>query len=292
MTQTCVIALERFRTEAAALATLLGGEFLPYRKGIFAEAFAGYHRIVAMMSTGIAIRSIAPLLHDKWDDPCVVAVSPDGRFAVPLTGGHHGGNDLAREIAEKTGAVAVISTATETEGKTSVEGIAQETGQVVLTKDSTRQVNAAILDGEVPVYTIPGPSVALVSPGVSVLLRGGEYLVGIGCRKGTPAEEISDAIDSALSSKGIAGNEVLAYATTVQKFHEPGLHEAVRACGGVLVFVSDAAINEEQPPSPSQATEKLGLTSVAESAALSLSKRKEIILPKTIYGRVTIAIIR
>ena len=51
------------------------------------------------MSMGIVVRKIAPLLDDKWTDPAVVVVSPDFRYAIPLLGGHHGANELAKELA-------------------------------------------------------------------------------------------------------------------------------------------------------------------------------------------------
>ena len=67
--------------------------------------------IVAIMSAGIVLRVLAPLLADKLSEPPVVAVSPDGAFAVPLLGGHRGANRLANAIAEITHGQAAITTA-------------------------------------------------------------------------------------------------------------------------------------------------------------------------------------
>ena len=79
------------------------------------------------MSMGIVVRKIAPLLRDKWTDPAVVVISPDFRYAVPVLGGHHGANDLAKELAG-LGLVPVITTATESRGRDSVESLAERTG--------------------------------------------------------------------------------------------------------------------------------------------------------------------
>ena len=57
--------------------------------------------IVALCAAGILIRALAPLLADKRAEPPVVAVAEDGSVAVPLLGGHHGANELARTIAER-----------------------------------------------------------------------------------------------------------------------------------------------------------------------------------------------
>ena len=67
--------------------------------------------IVGICASGILIRSVAPLLADKREEPPVVAVAEDGSVAVPLIGGHHGANALARAVAELTGGVAAITTA-------------------------------------------------------------------------------------------------------------------------------------------------------------------------------------
>ncbi len=290
MNPTVVLSLGRFEAKGRELADALGADYLAYDHDAFAEAFGRYARIVALMSAGIAVRSVAPLLRDKWVDPCVVVVSPDLRFAVPLVGGHHGANDLARQLAV-LGLIPVVSTATESAGRPSVEGIAREQGCDVLTRDSTRAVNAALLDGDVPVYPVSGPAVVIADPGVSVLVRQGAYVVGIGCRRGVAAEEVRSAIQSALAAAGIAPDEVLAYATTIKKLHERGLAEAVASMEGNLVFVDDDAIYRQEAPSPSRAA-LIGLAGVAEPAALALACRRELVMKKTIYGSVTIAIAR
>ncbi len=64
------------------------------------------------MSAGIAVRGISNLLNDKWTDPCVVVISPDFKFAIPILGGHHGGNDLAKKL-KILDIKPIITTATE-----------------------------------------------------------------------------------------------------------------------------------------------------------------------------------
>ena len=66
MTGTVVIALERFLPDARRIADMLGADTIPYGPDVFREAFCRYRRIVALMSAGIAVRGIAPLLADKW----------------------------------------------------------------------------------------------------------------------------------------------------------------------------------------------------------------------------------
>ena len=290
MTRTAVVALDRFLPDARRIADALGAEVIPYSPDAFQIAFANYRRVVALMSAGIAVRGIAPLLVDKWRDPAVVVVSPDLSHAVPIVGGHHGGNDLARDLAA-LGIEPVITTATETRGLESVEGIAARRGCDIVNRDSTRVVNTAILDAEVPLYAIAGPGIVVAGPGVSILLRKGDYTVGVGCRKGVSAAEVTAAIEQGLHEAGITPDEVLVYATTAKKRREAGLIQAIADLGSNLVFLDNDTINAWEVKTPSRAS-MIGLAGVAEPAALAVSKRKELVLAKQAYGSVTVAIAR
>ena len=63
------------------------------------ELFAAGTPIVGICAAGILIRTLAPLITDKRHEPPVLAVAEDGSTVVPLLGGLHGVNELAREIA-------------------------------------------------------------------------------------------------------------------------------------------------------------------------------------------------
>ncbi|MBW8302153.1 MAG: precorrin-3B C(17)-methyltransferase [Hydrogenophaga sp.] len=80
-------------------------------KAHLAALFSAGRPIVAVMASGTLIRILAPLLADKHTEPAVVAVSEDGASVVPLLGGHHGANDLARTIAAALDAHAAVTTA-------------------------------------------------------------------------------------------------------------------------------------------------------------------------------------
>ncbi|NJR38484.1 MAG: precorrin-3B C(17)-methyltransferase [Leptolyngbyaceae cyanobacterium CSU_1_4] len=63
------------------------------------ELFTQSTPIVGICAAGILIRTLAPLLSDKRQEPPVLAVAEDGSAVVPLLGGLYGVNDLARQIA-------------------------------------------------------------------------------------------------------------------------------------------------------------------------------------------------
>ena len=288
MTDTLVIALFRFLDKANTIAQFLGGEVREYRPDIFSEIFPHTKRIIAIMSMGIVVRRIAPLLKDKWNDPAVVVVSPDLAYAIPLIGGHHGANELAKELSA-LGIRPIITTATESAGRDSVEGVGERCGCDIVNRESTRQVNAAMLDIDVPLFAVKGPGIVIAGPDVSILLKKGEFTVGIGCRKGVKKEEVLDAIRYALAETGVAKDDVLVYATTRKKLNESGLTEAISSLSGNLIFLDDETINAQTGLTSSRAT-KIGLLGVAEPCALAVAKKKDLIMAKKVYGRVTVAI--
>jgi cobalt-precorrin 5A hydrolase len=290
MSDTVVISLARFGPLAEHIAYKLDADLLGYEPDVFCTAFAQYRRIVAVMSAGIVVRKVAPLLVDKWTDPAVVVVSPDMAYAIPVVGGHHGANDLACELAA-LGIQPVITTATETQGLESVEGLATRFGRHVANRDTTREVNAGILDNRTRVYTMQGPAIVLASPGVSFLSRPGIYTVGLGCRLGVTCDEVVTAVRQALDDSGIMPDEVMIYATTEKKIGETGLVQAIEALGGCLIFLDDKTIKVQVPESPSAAG-RIGLPGVAEPAALAVSRKRELVMKKRVSGRVTIAIAR
>ena len=290
MTRTVVIALPRFIENAKRIGSFLDAEVREYTPDTFDQVFCGTERIVALMSMGIVVRKIAPLLRDKWNDPAVVVVSPDFRYAIPLLGGHHGANELVKELLG-LGLCPVITTATESMGRDSVEAIADRAGKAVMNRDSTRSVNAAMLDGDIPVHAVKGPAVVIAGPDVSFLLKKGEYSVGIGCRRGVRQEEVIEAVAAALAEAAIRKEDIMVYATTNKKFDEAGLKDAVSLLSGNLIFLDDDTINAQKKTSPSRAT-RIGLHGVAEPCALAVAKKKELVMQKKVFGRVTVAIAR
>ncbi len=130
------------------------------------------------MACGIAVRQLAPLLKDKWDDPPVVVVDAGVNNAISLCGGHHGANELAKRLA-KTGARPVITTATEVLHRPSVETIADTLDCEIVNRDSTRAVNSYLLRSDLPVINISGPKVVMVDPDVTVLKKKGVRKEGV-----------------------------------------------------------------------------------------------------------------
>jgi cobalt-precorrin 5A hydrolase / cobalt-factor III methyltransferase / precorrin-3B C17-methyltransferase len=98
-----------------------------HRRGSLAETvravWTDVDGLVLVCATGIAVRTIAPLLAGKHADPAIVCVDDAGRWAVALTGGHRGANDLARDVAGLLDAEAVITTASDGAGLPALDAL-------------------------------------------------------------------------------------------------------------------------------------------------------------------------
>ena len=69
--------------------------------------------LIALCAAGIVIRTLAPLLLEKGEEPAVLAVAEDGSAVVPLLGGLGGVNVMAREIGAALNVAAAITTSGE-----------------------------------------------------------------------------------------------------------------------------------------------------------------------------------
>ena len=77
------------------------------------EVFAAGRPLIGICSVGILVRALSGQLADKWAEPPVIAVADDGSAVIPLLGGHRGGNDLARHIADILDVRPAITTASD-----------------------------------------------------------------------------------------------------------------------------------------------------------------------------------
>ena len=76
-----------------------------------------YDAFVFLGAMGICVRTIAPIVNDKHEDPAVVCIDSLGKNVISVLSGHVGGaNHLTREIAALIGAHEVITTQSDNAG--------------------------------------------------------------------------------------------------------------------------------------------------------------------------------
>lgn len=199
---------------------------------------------------GIAVRAVAPHLTDKLHDGPVLVMDEKGAYVIPLLAGHVGGaNEIAVFLGKRVGAVPVITTATDINGKFAVDLFAKENGLYVEKKEGIAMVSAKVLSGKgitMSIETAHGPDneppegveVVAYPPTKSVdvvvtseqkkfdavlVLRAREYVIGLGCKKGKPEEAIAELIADKLRELGINSTQIYALASVDQKREEAGI---------------------------------------------------------------------
>ena len=76
-----------------------------------------YEAFVFIGAMGICVRTIAPYIKDKHEDPAVICIDSMGQHVISVLSGHIGGaNDLTREVAALIGGREVITTQSDNTG--------------------------------------------------------------------------------------------------------------------------------------------------------------------------------
>lgn len=298
---------------AARLAPLIGADI--YHCGFNGEdgklllprLFADDRPIIGICAAGILIRLLAPSLSDKFAEPPVLAVSQDGTQIVPLLGGHHGANRLARDIAERLGGTAVLTTASDSKF---ARGLDDPPAGWILADPATAKpammallIGAKIhLEGHAPWIARAGYPLSLTG---SVKVRIDEHIgrhdrellyhprtlvAGIGAERGVAADEVIGLIEETLRDEGLSPHALAALATIDIKADEAAFHRAAVHFGVPLRIFSPAELNQERHRllNPSDIVEaETGTPGVAEAAAL---KAGTLLVPKRKSRRATCAI--
>lgn len=291
-----------------------GSECVHYTSSIVAGDWESARAMVFIMASGIAVRSIAPLLKDKKTDPAIIVMDEKGEHVVSLAGGHEGGaNDLTLEIAKAIKADPVITTGTDAGGLTSIDVFARDRGFTIENRDALSHVSTRhISNGHLKVYAdikldLPEDLKAvdsaqeadvIISSRIydtkALMIRPKEITLGMGINTGTYPDEVEKAVLRALESVGLSPLSLARLATHAKKTSEVGFVEFAKKFGIELIGFTTEELNKiagEAGVEESAAAKKaLGVTAVAEPAALLASGSDKLLMNKVKDGNVTIAI--
>jgi cobalt-precorrin 5A hydrolase/precorrin-3B C17-methyltransferase len=276
-------------------------------KLLLPRLFADGRPIVGICAAGILIRLLAPVLADKHAEPPVLAVSQDGANVVPLLGGHHGANRLAREIAGHLGGTAALTTASDARFTRGLDD--PPPGWVLADPAAAKPAMMALLiggkvnlDGHAPwladagyPHSFAGQVKVRVDEHVTrrereLLYHPRTLVAGIGAERGVGADEVIGLITDTLAGHDLAPQSLAALATIDIKSDEAAFHAAAAHFGVPLRIYTAAELNQERYrlANPSDIVEaETGTPGVAEGAAL---KAGTLIVPKRKSRRVTCAI--
>lgn len=320
----CPYVMGKYAMQAASMDTEIS--FSPVREGTLTEwaqaRFEDSEGIIFTGACGIAVRAIAPFVRDKKTDPAVIVVDEAAQFVIPVLSGHLGGaNDLAEFLAVKLDALPVITTATDVNKRFAVDVFARDHGLVIDDMRLAKEVSAAVLSGEpVGVFcdfplggNLPGGLYKdrICGRNIRISLwenkkgNSGEKHVlrliprcvalGIGCRRGTPKEKLSFAIQAVLEENHLDPRAVCAFSSIDLKSGEAGICELSRDLG--IPFLTYTKEELEAVPgifTESEFVKKTtGVGNVCERAAmaacLEVSKETRLLIKKHAADGVTVA---
>lgn len=249
--------------------------------------------IIGICASGILIRALAPLLADKWKEPPVVAVAEDASCAVPLLGGHHGANELARWIADILEAAAAVTTAGELNFGVALDEPPR--GWKIANPDQAKDIAAALLNNDpVAMEAEAGETKWLDEKGLSFIDEGfpririsdrdvepdGNELLyhppvlalGVGCERGCPADHLIEHALATLHGAGLSPKSVACVVSVDVKADEEAVHALAAALGVPARFFTPQELDAQHPrlKNPSDVVfNEVGCHGVAEGAALA-----------------------
>ena len=294
-------------------------------KKYFPLLFEEYDAIIAIMASGILIRTIAPIIESKATDPAVLNIDDNGKFVISTLSGHLGGaNKLTQKIADLIDATPVITTSTDVNRKLGIDVLAKD---LYLSIDDTKEIlffNKSILDDrEITLVVNPNGNfdylfeylnkntleinvsisfsskvdldeIHAVLDDHELVLKEREIVVGLGCRRGKECEKIYDALKSSISELGIDLSRINKLASAEIKKDENGMLELSEKLNIPISFVELEKLRlfESQDVQKSEFVKsKFGIYGVCEPSALIMAGfDSKLIYKKTPYDGVTIAI--
>lgn len=279
------------------------------------EIFSIVDGIIFISACGIAVRGLAPFLRSKGCDPGVVVLDEGAHYAISLLSGHiGGGNSLCKEVANLTGATAVITTATDINQVFTVDTFAKENGLWINDLDKIKKISAEILDGnqiglycEYPINGKLPKELTLEPLEIGICISNKEYLtpfpitlnliprnfiLGIGCKKSTPMEVIESVVEEVLHNLGLNKHQLGKIASIDLKASEDGIIAFAKKLRVEFVTYSSWELNNV----PGEYTESsfvnqtVGVGNVCERSAAIASNCGRKIIGKTTKDGVAIAI--
>ncbi|HYG89688.1 MAG TPA: precorrin-3B C(17)-methyltransferase [Azospirillum sp.] len=274
--------------------------------------FAAGTPIVGVCAAGILVRALAPVLADKHAEPPVLALSEDGEAVVPLLGGHHGANELARSIAEAFGVVAAVTTSGDRAFGVALDEPPE--GWNLANPQDAKPFMAALLsgapcrlEGNAPwlsetalPFAAEAQHVLCVTERVergdarTLVYHPPVLAVGVGCERGADPAEVVALVRATLAEAGLAEGAVALVTSLDLKADEPAVHAVAHELGVPARFFDAARLEQEAPrlATPSETVfREVGCHGVAEGSALAAAGPDgALIVPKRRSARATCAV--
>lgn len=282
------------------------------------QLFLENRPIIAMAASGIVIRCLAPVLHNKHQEPPVLVVAENGSAVVPLLGGHHGANFLANEIADILGIKASITTASDLllgfgfddwpmGWQTSQPEKLKEINSRLIRGEKLRLIQDIPLlpdnwqrqifhdSGELSVRVTNYTNVEYTNaPAQELLVHPATMVLGIGCSANAASAELQGLVLKTLAQYNIAKQSLACIVSVDRKMAEKAFDDLAQELQIPVRFFTASRLLEETErlANPSaQVFQEIGCWGVAEGAALAaVGPAGRLVVPKQRSANATCAI--
>lgn len=230
------------------------------------EKIVEYSKLIFICACGIAVRTIAPFVKNKKEDFAVVVCDENGKFAISLLSGHLGGaNELAEDVAEILGGQAVITTATDVNGITAIDNYAKKNNLEIDSMKMAKEVSASLLNKEKVAFKsdfnieIPKDFVSTdektgvyvtyktINPFENTLrLYKKSLIVGIGCKKDTPVENVEDFLKDVFEKNYLSEKAISKIVTIDIKKNEKAIVEVTKKYNVALEIFDKKTLNNQK----------------------------------------------
>ena len=315
------IAIIQISKEGERIASMLQREF---RATLLTRTEVGcqwndFDAFIFIGAMGICVRTIAPFIKDKHEDPAVVCVDSLGLHVISVLSGHVGGaNDLTHAVSGVIGAREVITTQSDNAGLWALDTLTQKFNWML---DNDERLNDSIfafvnrqptalllkvhdegtdyLERTLPehvklvnsidevdenyfkLYIIVSPFNEVVAGSIPTL----HYIplvatIGFGlAHQAEPADVIYNEIEQAIMERDIFPC-AKQWCTIDVKANEPFI-KILQEQGETVRFFTADELASVEVPNPSPTVEKhVGTPSVCEAAAILGSNHGKLLIPK------------
>ena len=258
--------------------------------------------IIGVCASAVLIRGVSNCLKNKLNEPPLIAVAEDGSAVVPLLGGHHGANDLARKIADFLEITPAITTAGDLRFGIALDEPPE--GFVLANPENVKEFTASLLEGgsvaissennavapdcmpgfyrwlqesKLPFLENAKLRISLASKQISgstehLVFHPQNYAVGVGCERGTEPEELISLVRNTLQENLIAPESVALVVSLDLKADEPAVHAAAERlnCPARFFDADSLEAQTSRLQNPSEIVfQEVGCHGVAEGSALA-----------------------
>ena len=272
--------------------------------------------LLFIMATGIVVRTVAPLIKNKKEDPAVLVIDEEGKHVIPLLGGHQArANELATTLATLINANPVITTSSDINNlpaldlwiercqlfiqnpsilpKIMSKFVENRKIQIYINSDLIRvpifpDHFQIVKEVEIADIIITNKKLELNEEQLILIPR--NLVVGLGFHDWVTSKEIEEAVKEVFTDEGLYFEALKGVATLEKKAKNEALQEFSRKYGLPVFSYTPEELQEVKGLSFSPIVERaVGVSSVCEQSAI-LASQGRLIVPKRVFKDITIAV--